>query len=76
MIRLLFQPIFPCDEAVVEDCNAYYDALANDVRSRSVKVTYAWLGVIATTMIGNMFLFYGFTIALERMNHRVRKAAF
>ena len=46
------------------------------MRETSFKVAYGCLGIIAMSIIGNMLLFYGFNVASERMNKRVRDAAF
>ncbi len=35
-----------------------------------------WLGIIGATCIGNILIFYGFGTASEKMNKRVRDAAF
>jgi len=63
-------------ESCASFCDAYYDAAVEDMRQMSFKVTYGYLGLIAATLIGNMLLFYGFGTASERMNKRVRDAAF
>jgi ATP-binding cassette subfamily B (MDR/TAP) protein 1 len=42
----------------------------------SFSISYGWLGILGSTLIGNTLLFYGFGTASERMNRRVRNAAF
>ena len=57
-------------------CDAYYNAATDEMKQKSFKVTYGYLGLMLATMIGNLLLFYGFGTASERMNKRVRDAAF
>ena len=57
-------------------CDAYFDAAADDMQQKSFSVTYGWIGIIAATMVGNVLLFQGFSTASERINKRVRDAAF
>ena len=77
-IELLYTPIFPCVDPPDEEgfCQNYYDSEAESMRETSFKVAYGCLGIIAMSIIGNMLLFYGFNVASERMNKRVRDAAF
>jgi len=81
MIRLLFQPVPLCTEETLlqtgySSCNDLWAGIANDMRSMSFKVTGAWFGVMAATIIGNLLLYHGFNTASERMNRRIRLAAF
>lgn len=92
MIELVFHPVFPCTDDLLnaEDsfgfglnvfenftsCEEYFDHEADWIRDYSYKVTYGWMGLIASTMIGNVLLFYGFGTATERMNKRVRDTIF
>jgi len=46
------------------------------MKQLSFKITYGCIGVIVASLIGNILLFYGFGTASERMNKRVRDAAF
>ncbi|KAI2496397.1 ABC transporter [Fragilaria crotonensis] len=57
-------------------CQEYWNASADSMRDMSFKVAFGYIGTIAAAMIGNMLLFYGFNMASERMNKRVRDAAF
>lgn len=84
-IELLYTPIFPCQDGIVispftvdnfTSCQEYWDSEADSMRDQSFLITYGCIGTIAATMIGNMLLFYGFNIAAERMNKRVRDDAF
>lgn len=89
MIELLYNPIFPCDDtalpftnprtgddSVFDSCQDYFDYEADYMKDFSLNVTYAWCGIIASGMIGNVLLFYGFGAATERMNKRVRDQIF
>jgi len=57
-------------------CDAYFNAAADDMQRKSFAVTYGYIGIIAATMVGNVLLFQGFSTASERINKRVRDAAF
>ena len=57
-------------------CDSYYDAAAEQMRQSSFTVTFAYLGIIVATVLGNILLFWGFGNASERMNKRVRDSAF
>jgi ATP-binding cassette subfamily B (MDR/TAP) protein 1 len=46
------------------------------MKERSLKITYAFFGVIFSTLVGFVLLFWGFGVASERMNKRVRECAF
>mmetsp|Transcript_20583 Transcript_20583/g.59736 ORF Transcript_20583/g.59736 Transcript_20583/m.59736 type:complete len:1251 (-) Transcript_20583:552-4304(-) len=81
MIELLYNPVFFCDDSFLvgtgyESCDAYYNSEADNMQNLSFKISYGWLGLIGSTVIGNILLFYGFGTASERMSKRVRDAAF
>jgi len=57
-------------------CQDIYDGIAADMRETSWKVAVACVGVIVIQAIGFVLLYYGFGTASERMNKRVRDAAF
>lgn len=86
MIDLLYTPIFVCENNTIQSppgvsfsystCQEYWDASADSMRSKSFMISYGYLGTIAATMFGTMLLFYGFNVASERMNKRVRDTAF
>eukprot|EP00536_Pseudo-nitzschia_multiseries_P017972 jgi/Psemu1/227243/e_gw1.1993.2.1 len=84
MVELLyFNPVFRCDkEAAVpppltfETCQAYWDSVGNDMRELSFQISYIYIGLMFAALIGNTLVFYGFGIATERMNKRVRDASF
>lgn len=78
MIDVLYTVVEPCppvpDEFV--DCPAYFDDTADWMRNRSFQIFYGYLATIVTTLVGFALLFWGFGVASERMNKRVRDAAF
>lgn len=88
MIELLYYPIAPCtddaelsfinsgNDETFDSCQEYFDHEADYLRDFSFKVTYAWVGIIASGVIGNILLFYGFGAATERMNKRIRDQIF
>jgi ATP-binding cassette, subfamily B (MDR/TAP), member 1 len=46
------------------------------MKTLAANVAYGSLASIVASLIGNILLYYGFGIAAERMNRRVRNAAF
>lgn len=52
------------------------DRIAADMRESSFKVAVGCVVVMVTVVIGNVLLYYGFGTASERMNKRIRDAAF
>ena len=79
MIEVLFTAVLPCPpvpDPLFPDCDAYYEDVANDMQDRSLKIFYGYIGIFVTTMVGFTLLFWGFGQASERMNKRIRDAAF
>jgi ATP-binding cassette subfamily B (MDR/TAP) protein 1 len=80
MIEILYTPVEPCppvpDDTSFLDCEDYWDSVADSMQKRSLKVFYALVGIIFSSMDGFTLLFWGFGIAMERMNKRVRDSAF
>jgi ATP-binding cassette subfamily B (MDR/TAP) protein 1 len=81
MIELLYKPIFPCEDGVFvpegfESCQDYWDFSAGEMRDLSHTVTYWLIGIMASALVGHTLVHYGFGTAVERMNKRVRDAAF
>jgi len=80
-IDLLFRRVLPCTEDFAnsigfEDCQDYWDTVADDMRDRSYIVALFWAIVAVGSIVGNMMAFWGFGHASERMNKRVRDATF
>jgi ATP-binding cassette subfamily B (MDR/TAP) protein 1 len=79
MIEILYTPVEDCPpvpDGVSGDCDAYWKFIADDMQDQSLRIFYAFLGVIAATLLGSTLLFWGFGVASERMNKRVRDSAF
>lgn len=57
-------------------CDDFYDTTASNMRESSWKIAVACVAVIVVQAIGFILLYYGFGTASERMNKRVRDAAF
>lgn len=70
--ELLYKPVPGCDGVGQPTC----DSIANDMQKTSFYITFAWIGVLVCTSIGNVLLYKGFQTASERMNKRVRDALF
>jgi ATP-binding cassette, subfamily B (MDR/TAP), member 1 len=81
-INLLFRKVDLCseeDDAVpptVGSCAQYWDIQAASMRERSFVLSGYWIVVVAVCLIGNVLTFYGFGMASERMNKRIRDMSF
>lgn len=83
MIELLYYPVLYCDgveflapEPFLEDCDAYWNDAADSMAELSLHIFYGTIGILCTTLLGDVLLYYGFGTATERMNKRVRDALF
>ena len=77
MIELLYTPILPCPEDEdIEVCEDIWASEAEDMQETSFKITYGYIGLMVFSVVGLCLLFWGFGTASERMNKRVRDAAF
>ena len=82
MIELLFRRTLPCpaeDGSIpfgYDSCDAYHDALADDMQSTSYELGVYWAVVAVGCLVGNALVFWGFGMASERLNKRVRDSAF
>ena len=77
IIETLYTAVPYCEEGTVDiSCQDIYDSIASDMREKSWKIAVACLGVMVVQAIGNILVYYGFGTASERMNKRVRDAAF
>ena len=80
MIELLYQPVQTCEVAAqflgFANCNEYHDDVASDMRRMSFLLTYGFIGLIAVSLGGLSVAYWGFGSGAERMNKRVRDAAF
>lgn len=87
MLELMYRPVLFCDEETGEvcsltdcqdfgDCSAHRDPIADDMQEISFKLAYGLLGILFSALVGHALVWYGFGTASERMNKRVRDAAF
>jgi ATP-binding cassette subfamily B (MDR/TAP) protein 1 len=76
IMYVLYRPVVCDPELSSVPCEDVYNSIAEDMRQESFKVAYGCVGVMVSTMIGNMLVFHGFGTASERVNKRVRDAAF
>jgi ATP-binding cassette subfamily B (MDR/TAP) protein 1 len=79
MVDVIFKDVLPCDAATLVEygsCEDYWNSEADSIRTGSFNVTYGWLSILFATLVGNVLLCYGFGVAQERMNKRVRDAVF
>lgn len=77
MVELLYMPVMPCDEKLDPVvCQEYWDDKADEMKQLAADVAWGSVGTIGACMIGYVVLFYGFGTATERMNKRVRDAAY
>jgi ATP-binding cassette subfamily B (MDR/TAP) protein 1 len=81
-IDLLFRRVESCPDANGDiqggfaDCAAYWKDEADDMRSTSYAVAGYWIVVVAGCLLGNVLVFWGFGMASERLNKRVRDTSF
>jgi len=85
MMELLYHPVPYCntesDTPVpppppFSTCEEFWNSEADSMEELSYKVSYGLLGLVFTSLIGHTLVHYGFGTAVERMNKRVRDAAF
>ena len=82
LIQLLYNPVLYCDDLEVpppegfSSCPEYWESESDQMRDLSFKVFYGLLAIMFSACCGHVLLFYGFGTATERMNKRVRDAAF
>jgi len=74
MIDLLYKPV-DCDPAS-EDCSSEYDSVADDMQHDSFVVSGWWALLMVQVIIGYSLMYYGFGVASERLNKRIRDAVF
>lgn len=85
MVKFLYYRVDECNDNLVppnemypvfQSCQEYWDDTADYMQDLSLKVTYGLFASMATAMIGNVLMHWGFGTASERMHKRVRDAAF
>jgi len=78
-IGLLFRPVLGCDEETGINgltCEEYQQMEADSMREDSFVLGGYWVAIAVGCVIGNLLTFYGFGMASERLNKRVRDSAF
>lgn len=67
-----------CDEELTSSpsCQAFFDDVAAEMRETSFQLCGYWIVVAAGCLFGNMLTFWGFGMASERLNKRVRDTSF
>ena len=80
MIEVLYPSILSCDdEDPVEQfptCQDYLDDEASTVRRKARQISFGYVALCISTLIGCTFLYWGFGNASESINKRVRDLAF
>ena len=59
-----------------ESCDEYWNTSADIMQNDSFFLSLYWTIVLAGCIVGNVLLFWGFGMASERLNKRVRDSAF
>lgn len=84
MIDLLYWKVPGCEDDFANgnstlcdaSCQFCWGTVADEMKTLSLNITWGLLGLMVVSVVGGVFLFYGFGKASERMNKRVRDAAF
>ena len=81
--RIVYRPVVPCNEdggvpppPGFRTCEDYWNQTADDMRELSFQITYGLIAILVSAVVGHTLTHYGFGIATERMNKRVRDASF
>mmetsp|Transcript_27728 Transcript_27728/g.64321 ORF Transcript_27728/g.64321 Transcript_27728/m.64321 type:complete len:1378 (-) Transcript_27728:703-4836(-) len=82
-INILYRRVLPCDNDDGEPipqgfdtCEDYWQDIADDMRDSSFFIAIFWGVVVFGCIFGNMLTFWGFGMASERLNKRVRDSTF
>jgi ATP-binding cassette subfamily B (MDR/TAP) protein 1 len=76
-INLLFRRVTDCDvEINGVPCEAVWQEVADSMREDSFVLGGYWVAIAVGCVVGNLLTFYGFGMASERLNKRVRDSAF
>jgi ATP-binding cassette, subfamily B (MDR/TAP), member 1 len=87
-IDLLFRPVLKCtgesggipvcDNGCEQfpSCEDYWNTIASDMQDDSFILSLYWFLVMVLCVVGNVLVFWGFGLASERLNKRVRDSAF
>jgi ATP-binding cassette, subfamily B (MDR/TAP), member 1 len=81
-ISLLFRQIDSCSDSTrtvpldFDTCLDYWEAQADSMRKRSFVVSGYWIVIVVGCLLGHVLTFYGFGVASERLNKRIRDQSF
>ena len=82
LIDLLFRRVELCESDLnatalgFDTCEDYWQDSADELREGSFVVAGYWCAVLVAILVGNIMTFWGFGIASERLNKRVRDSSF
>jgi ATP-binding cassette, subfamily B (MDR/TAP), member 1 len=80
MVEVFFHRVDNCPPVPegqnYSDCDSYWGAMADIMQDKALKISFGYLGLIVCALGGYFLLYWGFGFATERMNRRVRDAAF
>ena len=80
MIEVLYTSVLDCDESnpvsPFPTCDDYFDDVASDMRRKAREISFGYVGLTLSTLVGSTLLYWGFGNASERINKRVRDSAF
>jgi ATP-binding cassette, subfamily B (MDR/TAP), member 1 len=81
-INILFRPVVGCpymDKIIPEgysSCKANWNGVGDEMQDRSFKIAGFWICLMVGCVLGNIFTYWGFGQAAERLNKRLRDNAF
>jgi ATP-binding cassette subfamily B (MDR/TAP) protein 1 len=79
-IDILFRPVTYCSaEQPVKPfatCEDYWGSITHYLRHKSYRIAAYWVVIGVDAVVGNMLMYWGFGMASERLNKRVRDTAF
>mmetsp|Transcript_20633 Transcript_20633/g.56974 ORF Transcript_20633/g.56974 Transcript_20633/m.56974 type:complete len:1282 (-) Transcript_20633:2036-5881(-) len=80
MIEVLYTNVAFCSDenpiSPFDNCQDYYDFVADDMRDRARKISYSYLGLGLSVMFGSALLYWGMGNATERINKTIRDMTF
>jgi ATP-binding cassette subfamily B (MDR/TAP) protein 1 len=80
LISILFHRVEYCSQGQVPGgfatCEEYWQNARDDMRTESFAVAGYWALLILDCIVGNLLLYWGFGMASERLNKRVRDQSF
>lgn len=59
-----------------DKCQDFYDDVADDMRQTSFELAGYWALIVVGCMLGNVLTIWGFGMASERLNKRIRDSSF